>query len=313
MINCKICKISFSNNRKLSKHIRDNHGTIKFYFDKFKKSKEGRCKVCYKSTKFLGLNGYAITCSHKCGGIYSRKNLKTNKITFNKFKNKVSKNQVKIWKTRNFKERENIFLKISNTAKKNLKRMSKEEILKKFSRYHTCSKKEIDRLNEIGKNQCLENFRLGRSGFKHVHKGKFKPRNINKYRGDVNNIIYRSSYELIVMIYLDKHPDVIAWASEEVIIQYQNPFDNSWHRYFVDFWVKFKNKEGKIQIKLLEIKPLKETVEPVRSEKKSKKTLLYEYTTYAINQSKWAAARKFCAENGWDFQILTEKEIGVMR
>ena len=29
------------------------------------------------------------------------------------------------------------------------------------------------------------------------------------------------------------------------------------------------------------------------------------------NQAKWAAAEEFCLDNGWEFKILTEKELGV--
>jgi len=52
------------------------------------------------------------------------------------------------------------------------------------------------------------------------YKGTFKPKNPSKYNGDANNIIYRSLWELRVMKYLDDHPKVIWWASEELIIPY---------------------------------------------------------------------------------------------
>ena len=29
------------------------------------------------------------------------------------------------------------------------------------------------------------------------------------------------------------------------------------------------------------------------------------------NQAKWKAAREFCMDNGWEFKIMTEKELGV--
>ena len=65
-------------------------------------------------------------------------------------------------------------------------------------------------------------------------KGMFKPKNPQKYRGDPTNIIYRSSFELKLMVYLDQHPEVISWGSEEIIIPYKSPIDNRYHRYFVD-------------------------------------------------------------------------------
>ena len=34
-----------------------------------------------------------------------------------------------------------------------------------------------------------------------------------------------------------------------------------------------------------------------------------ETLTYAKNQAKWEAARKYCDKNGWEFKILTEYEL----
>jgi hypothetical protein len=53
------------------------------------------------------------------------------------------------------------------------------------------------------------------------HKGKFTPINPQKYRGDATNIIYRSSWKR-VMLWLDKHSQVISWSSEEVV-PYKSP------------------------------------------------------------------------------------------
>ena len=65
-------------------------------------------------------------------------------------------------------------------------------------------------------------------------KGYFKPQNPQKYKGDPTNIVYRSGWELKLMLYLDKHEEVISWASEEVIIPYRSPIDNRIHRYYPD-------------------------------------------------------------------------------
>ena len=54
-----------------------------------------------------------------------------------------------------------------------------------------------------------------------AYKGYFKPINSFKYLGNPTNIIYRSLWEMKLMAYLDKHPDVIGWASEEVCIPYK--------------------------------------------------------------------------------------------
>lgn len=142
-----------------------------------------------------------------------------------------------------------------------------------------------------------------------AYKGFFKPKNYKKYRGNPSNIIYRSLWELKVMNYLDSHPDVIEWASEEFFIPYRSPVDGKIHRYFPDFYVKRKNKLGKIETIIIEVKPLKQT-QPPDGEKKSKK-YLQEVMTWGINSSKWKSAQEYCEDRGWKFQLLTEKELNI--
>ena len=141
------------------------------------------------------------------------------------------------------------------------------------------------------------------------YKGKFTPKNPAKYNGDASNIIYRSLWELRVMRYFDDHPGIIWWASEELIIPYINPIDNRKHRYFPDFVAKMKTKDGTIKTIVMEVKPEKQTKMPVQ--KRRTKKYLSETATYLINQSKWKAATEFCKDHGWEFKILTEKELGI--
>jgi len=54
-------------------------------------------------------------------------------------------------------------------------------------------------------------------------KGIFNPKNPKKYNGNADNIVYRSSWELRVMKWLDDNPKVIWWASEELPIPYKSP------------------------------------------------------------------------------------------
>lgn len=60
------------NNKQFSRYLRsiDSKLSNKEYYDKyFKSSKEGLCKICNKSTKFLGLTeGYRDYCSKSCIG-----------------------------------------------------------------------------------------------------------------------------------------------------------------------------------------------------------------------------------------------------
>lgn len=142
-----------------------------------------------------------------------------------------------------------------------------------------------------------------------TYKGWFKPTNPSKYKGDANNIIYRSSWERRVMKWLDEHPDVIWWGSEELYIPYRSPIDNKVHRYFPDFIAKMRQKNGLVMTYIIEVKPLAQTKQPVQ--KKKTRKYLQEAATYVVNQEKWKAADIFCQEHGWKFMIMTEKELGL--
>ena len=141
------------------------------------------------------------------------------------------------------------------------------------------------------------------------YKGWFRPKNPQKYNGNANNIIYRSSWEVRVMKYLDENPNVIWWASEELHIPYVSPVDKKVHRYFPDFVVKAKQKNGSIKTLVLEVKPEKQTQMP--TQKRKTQRFLQEAITYAVNQEKWRAADLFCKEHGWQFKIITEKDLGI--
>ena len=143
-----------------------------------------------------------------------------------------------------------------------------------------------------------------------AYKGKFHPKHPEKYRGDPTNIIYRSLWEMRFMRYLDSHPSVMQWASEEIIIPYVSPVDKRVHRYFPDFWVKMRSTEGSINTVIIEIKPSKQTKIPVRPEKLTRK-FINEARTYSVNAAKWKAAQEFCNDRNWQFKVLTEKELGL--
>lgn len=146
-----------------------------------------------------------------------------------------------------------------------------------------------------------------------AYKGIFQPRNPQKYKGDPTKIVYRSRWELVVMARLDQHPDVIEWSSEEIIVQYVSPIDNRWHRYFPDFFVKKRAPDGSIQCDMIEIKPFKQTQPPAVLESKNAKSRRYinEVMTWGINSAKWKAARAYCEDRGWNFVIITERELNL--
>jgi hypothetical protein len=146
--------------------------------------------------------------------------------------------------------------------------------------------------------------------YKETYKGRYKVKNPSKYRGDIHEVIYRSSWELKFMNWCDQTDAVLEWGSEVAIIPYISPVDRKMHRYFVDFYMKIKDKNGNIEKYLIEIKPKKFTQEPVKP-KRVTKQFLEEVFTYGINQAKWKAAREFCEDRRWKFVVLTEDELKI--
>lgn len=138
--------------------------------------------------------------------------------------------------------------------------------------------------------------------------GFFRPRNPEKYRGDSQNIVFRSGWEKRVMEWLDDNINVTQWNSEEIVIPYISPVDNRRHRYFVDFYVEAVGRNGETKVMLIEVKPKAQTQEPKKPQRKTKRYLT-EVMTYGVNQAKWQAARDFCEAKGWEFKIITEQEL----
>ena len=143
-----------------------------------------------------------------------------------------------------------------------------------------------------------------------AYSGTFRPRNPQKYNGDHTNIIYRSSWECRLMDWFDRNPNVISWASEEVIIPYKSPVDGKLHRYFPDFVVKIKEQNGKMKTMMIEVKPKKQTMQPL-VQRRVTKQYINEVTTWGVNQAKWKAATEYCLDRGWEFMIVTEEHLGL--
>lgn len=148
-----------------------------------------------------------------------------------------------------------------------------------------------------------------------AHQGRFRPKNPEKYKGDPTKVFYRSSWEFKVMRKFDEHPDIVEWQSEELAIPYMNPVKGKSSRYFPDFVIKKRIGENKYQMIMIEVKPKKQTMPPDPANRNKtpsgrvSRRFLNEAATYAVNEAKWKAAKRYCDERGWSFQILTETEI----
>ena len=140
--------------------------------------------------------------------------------------------------------------------------------------------------------------------------GKFRIKNRSKYKGNPNDIVYRSGWELRFMKFCDTKDHVLKWSSEEIIVPYKSPIDGRWHRYFTDFYLKVRTKTGAIEEWVVEIKPKKQT-QPPKKQKRQTKKYINEVMRWGINEAKWKAAERFCGDNGMKFVILTEKELNI--
>lgn len=151
---------------------------------------------------------------------------------------------------------------------------------------------------------------------KRWRQGKFHPRNVQKYVGDVNNIWYRSSWELFAFKFLDNNSEILRWCSEGIAIPYQKPIITPNGiimrpaKYFPDLYVEFKHKNGSIVKELIEIKPLKQTK---ASKSKKAQVQMHENYVYAVNKCKWGAAEAWCKKYGIGFKLCTEKDLQFMK
>lgn len=142
-----------------------------------------------------------------------------------------------------------------------------------------------------------------------AYSGRYIPTNPEKYKGNPMKIIYRSLWERRLMVYCDNTEKVLEWGSEEIIIPYYSPLDGRMHRYFPDFYMKVRQKDGTIKKFIVEVKPKKDMRPPTQTPKRRTKKWLKEVQTYAINRAKFKYANDFCRDRGLEFLILTEDHL----
>lgn len=134
------------------------------------------------------------------------------------------------------------------------------------------------------------------------------PFHLDKYKGDINKIVFRSSWELMAFKWIDSCKQIVAWSSETTIVPYIG-VDGKAHRYFVDLWVMLEN--GKRFI--IEIKPSSKLTKPRKTAKKKDSTYLSQLKEYHTIQIKKAAAEAYAAQHGMEYKIWTEKTFNINR
>lgn len=149
------------------------------------------------------------------------------------------------------------------------------------------------------------------------HTGYFSPRNISKYIGNIEKIIYRSGWEFKFMMFCDKNDSILKWSSEPLRIPYTCPvskdkFGNPKKRvYLVDFWLEVLTVDGSIKKYLIEIKPLQQLIKPKPLIDKITEKKLQNYNTalatWLVNREKFSTATKYCDSMGWKFSVITQE------
>lgn len=151
------------------------------------------------------------------------------------------------------------------------------------------------------------------------YSGYYKPKNVEKYISNPEQIIYRSSLEFRYCKLFDLSPSIVKWGSEVVGIPYIGP-DNKQHTYYVDFYVERvdPNDPNNIIRLLVEVKPheeaerVKDNKKPPEPKKATEKALEnYEYALkeFYRNRLKWKQAKEYARQRNMKFIVATEKTL----
>jgi len=170
-----------------------------------------------------------------------------------------------------------------------------------------------------------------------THQGYFRNlKNPQKYIGDLNLIIYRSSWEFSFIKWCDISPSIIRWSSEPIKVQYadrvskldeckklgldpNNPRNWTTKNYNVDFWIEICKGNGIVEKWFIEVKPqdkLKKPIPPIKnSSLKEQRKFNKLAKEYLINEAKWQAMNEFATKNNAKFYVFTENimiKLGIL-
>jgi len=142
--------------------------------------------------------------------------------------------------------------------------------------------------------------------------GKYIPINPEKYIGDINNIIYRSSWERKFCQYCDLKKEILKWSSEPASVKYWSPIDKKEHEYHIDFYIKVQKEEIQ-EDWFIEIKPegqyaLDKKPEEIKGPLTEKKVRAYNerMRVWITNRAKMEAAKRYAESIGYKFGAVDE-------
>lgn len=166
--------------------------------------------------------------------------------------------------------------------------------------------------------------------------GYYRVKNRDKYVGDPNLVVYRSSWEFAFCKWADASPSILRWSSEPIKIPYydrvskldeckklgldpNNPKNWVVKNYNTDFWIEIDKGGPRPEKWFIEVKPSGKLRKPVppppNSQLKVVKKFNRDAKEYLINEAKFAALNEWASKHGAKFYIFTEeimKRLGIL-
>lgn len=166
--------------------------------------------------------------------------------------------------------------------------------------------------------------------------GYYKVQHREKYVGDPNLVVYRSSWEMKFAKWCDYSPSVKRWSSEPMSIPYWDRISNieknnkqkldnnnprNWKKrnYHTDFWCEVV-RDDTIEKWFIEIKPAHKLKKPKPPAPNSTLKVIKNFNnrakTYLIDEAKFASLNEWAKKHNMKFYVFTEhtleKVIGRM-
>lgn len=158
----------------------------------------------------------------------------------------------------------------------------------------------------------IKNFLPRKNG--RIKSGFFKPKNPEKYIGDLNKIIYRSGLELSFFKEMDDDKSVIKWEAEpeHLKVRYHSPIDAKYHTYYPDAYCE-KIVNGALVKFLIEVKPKKYVLQPKvpklngdSSDSKKRSRFEASKRRFIIIHQKRKSAERLATLKGMKYIFITE-------
>lgn len=160
--------------------------------------------------------------------------------------------------------------------------------------------------------------------------GYYNVQNKEKYVGNPNLVIFRSSWEWKFCKWCDFSPSVIKWSSEPIKIPYYDRISNlseckrqgldpnnpkNWiiKNYNTDFWCEIIDEYGNSKKMFIEIKPSNKLKKPIPPPNNASLKDIQRFNLaakeYLINEAKFASLNAWAEKNNMKFYVFTEETL----